>query len=194
MSRLRFACAAHMAMLLGTPLAAGAATAPSPADLARCAAIEAPDARLACYDVLTGPGAGRATPAAPATSVPAAAAPPKPAAPAVSATPAAPAPAAPSAVSSAPAGDAREFGLSQAQLHPSPVGPAAIEARIAKVVNIQYGRNYVVLDNGQTWTYTDSDQDPRLSPGDPVTIKRASIGSFLMKTPSRHAYHVRRTQ
>jgi hypothetical protein len=182
--------AIHVTALLGFSLAASAAAPPSPADLAHCAAIAAPDARLACYDALTG-AAGRAPSAAPA---------PAPTTPGAASTPApsragaTPAPAALPASPPPGPGDARDFGLSQAQLHPLPVGPNAIEARITKVVNTLYGRNSVLLDNGQTWTYTDSDQDARLAPGDPVTIQRASIGSFLMKTPSRHAYHVRRTQ
>jgi hypothetical protein len=194
-SRLRRALyLAQITVLLGDALPASAARTPSPGDLARCAGIAAPEARLACYDALTG-GAERAAPAAtpvPAPTPAAAPAPatPTPAAAAASATPAAPAlPSAP-----APASDPRNFGLSQAQLHPSPEGPAAIQARIAKIINNVYGRDYVVLDNGQTWTYTDSDEDARLAPGDQVTIKRASLGSFLMKTPSKHAYHVRRTQ
>jgi len=197
-SRLRCALyLAHISILLGIARPAGAATPPSPDDLARCAGIAAPDARLACYDALTG-GAAHAAPAAssaPAASpAPAAssapAAKPTPAAVAASAIPVAPAPSS----APAPAVDPRNFGLSQAQLHPSPEGPAAIQARIAKIINNTYGRDYVVLDNGQTWTYTDSDEDARLAPGDQVTIKRASLGSFLMKTPSKHAYHVRRTQ
>ncbi len=190
MSRLRRAmCAAPVTLLLAYSPAAIAALAPSPADLARCAAITAPDARLACYDALTG-SAGHAT------TAPAAVPTPTPAAPTAgaSAPGATPAPASPAAVPPAATGDAREFGLSQTQLHPLPVGPSAIEARIATIVNTLYGRNSVVLDNGQTWTYTDSDQDVRLAPGDQVTIQRAAIGSFLMKTPSRHAYHVRRTR
>ena len=184
MSLLRYAvCVAHIAVVFGISLPASAATPPNPGDLARCAGIAEAAARLACYDALTG-GAARAAPSAPATPTPAAAS--------TSATPTGPA--LPSAPAPAPASDARNFGLSQAQLHKSPEGPTAIEARIAKIVNNTYGRDYVVLDNGQTWTYTDSDEDARLAPGDQITIKRASLGSFLMRTPSKHAYHVRRTQ
>ncbi len=50
----------------------------------------------------------------------------------------------------------------------------------------------VSLDNGQTWTFHDF--DPRLKSGDPVTIRRASFGSFLMTTPGRHTYRALRTQ
>jgi hypothetical protein len=48
----------------------------------------------------------------------------------------------------------------------------------------------VVLDNGQTWAFIEP--EPRLRPGDTVTIKRASFGSFLMLTPSRRSYRVER--
>ena len=92
------------------------------------------------------------------------------------------------------ASDPRNFGLNQAQLHKAPEGPAAIQARIAKIVSGRTGLAYVVLDNGQTWMLTEADEDARLGPGDPVTIKRASLGSFLMMTQSKRSYHVRRTQ
>jgi len=59
-----------------------------------------------------------------------------------------------------------------------------------------FGHGRVVLDNGQLWVFTDSEAeaDARLNPGDPVTIKRAALGSFLMKTASNHSYHVHRLQ
>jgi hypothetical protein len=183
MSRSRCALGlAHLTALLGVSLTASSATPPTAADLARCAGIAAPDARLACYDTLNS-STERAAPTTTATPAPAAAATPTHAAPAL---PPAPAP--------TPTSDARNFGLTPAQVHKSPEGPVAIEAHIAKIINNPYARDYVVLDNGQTWTYTDSDEDARLAPGDQVTIKRASLGSFLMRTPSKHAYHVRRTQ
>jgi len=49
-----------------------------------------------------------------------------------------------------------------------------------------------VLDNGQIWTY--QGDDGRLGPGDPVTIKRAALGSFIMVTQSKRSYHVTRTR
>lgn len=169
--------------LLGVSMAAFSATLPSATDLSRCAGIAAPDARLACYDTLAGRPADRtvtATPLVPAAStVPAAAVP---------------------AVSS-PVGDPRNFGLSEAQLqkqaqpHAAPQAPTAIQAHIVKIIDNRIGRALLVLDNGQTWGFVDADfKDAQLNPGDPVTIKRASLGSFLMLTQSKHSYHVRRTQ
>jgi hypothetical protein len=102
--------------------------------------------------------------------------------------PAAPAPVPP------PSSDARNFGFSHAQPHAAPEGPAAIQARIAKFIHYSVGHAYLILDNGQTWTLTDPDEDARLGPGDLVTIRRASLGSFLMMTQSKRSYHVRRTQ
>lgn len=188
-------CVLHLACiaLLGISLSATAATALTAQDLARCAGIAAADARLACYDMLAGRAPDRAGPAVAATPPPpvaATTAPDKSAAPATASTPAAAiAPSAPPAVD-----DPRNFGLTQTQQHVAPVGPANLQARIAKIVDNRAGRAYVVLDNGQTWTLTDQDEGARLGAGDLVTIKRASLGSFLMLTPSRRSYHVRRTQ
>jgi hypothetical protein len=120
----------------------------------------------------------------------AASAPPGTAAPsAVTAPGATAAPAAPAATD-----DPRNFGLTQIQQHAAPAGPPTIQAHIAKVIENRTGRGYVVLDNGQTWMITDQDEDARLGAGDLVTIKRASLGSFLMLTPSKRSFHVRRTQ
>jgi CubicO group peptidase (beta-lactamase class C family) len=186
----------RIASLLGVSIAALPATPPTAGDLAHCAGIAAPDTRLACYDTL----AGRAAPAAVTAPAPTSVAPPTAAA-AINATPTAPAlPPTPAPVSTI-ASDPQNFGFSeaqqhaQAQPHAAPQGPAAIQARIAKMIDNRGGRAYLVLDNGQTWVFVDADaDDARLSPGDPVTIKRASLGSFLLLTQSKHSYHVRRTQ
>ena len=187
----------RITLLLGISVSALSATSPTAGDLARCAGIAAPDARLACYDAL----AGRSAPAAAAAPTPTLPAPAPPTAgAATSATPAAPAaPPAPTSVASF-ASDPRNFGLTeaqqhaQAQPHAAPEGPASVQARVTKLIDNRAGRAYVVLDNGQTWVFVDAADDARLSPGDPVTIKRGSLGSFLMLTPSKHSFHVRRTQ
>lgn len=142
--------------------------APGSADLARCAAVTAPDARLACYDAL----AGRAAPVASAGSSSGSS---------VSTT--APAP---------PSDDPRSFGLTPAQQHIAPTGPESIQARIAKVAPAGPGRASLLLDNGQTWLL--SEDDGRLSPGDAVTIKRGALASFTLFAPSRLTYKVRRLQ
>jgi hypothetical protein len=190
---------------LGLSLAsASSAAVPSAADLARCASIADPTARLACYDAINGQyAAGKPTGAAPAaagvTAAPSTtAAPATTRAPAVAATAesptlaAAPAPAAASTFSS----DPQNFGFTEAQLAPATLkaGPKAIEARVAKIEQSTYGRALAVLDNGQTWVFIDGEQNADLRPQDPITIRRGSLGSFLLITPSHHSYHVRRTQ
>ena len=152
---------------LGAPLASAAS-----ADLARCATIAAPDARLACYDQLAGrPADAAGTPTAGRM-------PEKPAS-ANAATPTAP--------------TAQEFGLAQAQAHPAPRGPDAIEAQVEGINTSANGHASVMLDNGQTWFVTDEDSLV-LTTGDRIKIRRAALGSFLMTTPSKRAYHVRRTR
>lgn len=151
-----------------------AAAPPSEADWARCAGIDAPDARLACYDALghrprpantsstTSPAAPRPAAAAPAT---AGAAPP-------------------------PVDDLKNFGLTPAQQHIVATGPSSISARIASMNSDQLGHAILVLDNDQTWSVTDD--DGRISSGDTVSIKRGALGSYILLTRSNHTYHVRR--
>jgi hypothetical protein len=156
-------------LLLGLSISAVAA--PSNDDMARCAAIAAPDARLACYDTL----AHR-----PVEKIPhAAATPPASSAPAQTPVAAAPNPA-----------DPRNFGLEPTRQRTTDLGPKSIAAHIAIVSANQTGQTTVVLDTGQVWTVIEN--DGRLASGDAVTIKRAALGSFLMMTPSNRSYQVRR--
>jgi hypothetical protein len=187
-----------MALLLSMALPAWAAGAASGDDLARCAGITAPDARLACYDSLAqrlgirAPVAVTAPtePAAPGAGSPHSPPPARANAPA-SAPASAAASASPSASTSWEA-DPQNFGLTSKQLRGAPQGPKAIQARIATVSADRIGHGYVVLDNGQTWTMTDA--DGRLAPGDPISINRAALGSYLMVTASKHSYRVRRIE
>ena len=163
-----------LAVALAVGLAPGAGASVS-ADLSRCAAIAAPDTRLACYDQL----AGRAADGRPIADV---------AAPAAAA-------AAASARAVALANPPQDFGLTKAQVKPAPATPAEVpelKALVAGVGSDRNGHTLVTLDNGQTWSF--SDDDVRLAAGDPVTIRRAALGSFLMITPSRHTHHVHRTR
>jgi hypothetical protein len=199
-------------ILVFASAAAWPAGAPTAADLARCAAMTAPDARLACYDSLSAPLAPPA-PAAPATPTASAPAlpPPSPSPPpAPTATVAVPAPAAtpaPAAATSvpastgntastaAPADDPQNFGFTRAQVQahsqsPPPPGLQSIQVHITNVLTDRQGNGYVLLDNGQMWTY--QGDDGRMRPGEPVTIKRASLGSYIMVTQSKRSYHVTR--
>jgi hypothetical protein len=133
-------------------------------DLARCAAIRVDTERLACYDRLsvTVQSQNR-TP--PGDSAPR----PKPA---------------------RPADDVQTFGLSKQQLHEAPQGPEAVTGAIKSISSGANGDVYLLLDNGQTWAFTDA--NALLRAGDAVVIKRAALGSFMMTTPTRRTYHVRR--
>lgn len=174
-----------LAALFGSSLAAAAGT----LDLAQCAAIAAADARLACYDALAGRAPAGAAQARTVLVPPPTAAAATPANAAAGSS--APLVAAPSAAAAA---DPQNFGLTKAELHQAPAGPASVEAQVAAVSVDASGHAYVVLENGQTWVFTEADTDSRLRPGDTVSIRRASLGSFLMVTPSRHSYHAHRTR
>jgi phospholipase A1 len=167
-------------------LAAAAATASGAEDLARCADIAAPDARLACYDALAHRPAD-ATPSSGAVKPSAAAAAVKQSVGTAEKPSAAAAAASAAAIS---AQDPNNFGLSLAQQHMAFAGPTSIKARVEAINSGPNGQTYIVLDSGQTWTM--GENDGWLSKGDAVTIKRAALGAFLLTAPSNHSYHVRR--
>ena len=181
-------------------------------ELARCHAIGAKDERLNCYEALTEAAlsAAASAPAAYAAS----AEPTAPTGTSAAGAPAAPGPTAHAAgAPGAPAGqlapaagsaatlahpvdpdDPANFGLSRRQLevHGSGGGPASIKTGVSQITEDRQHKITVVLDNGQTWIFIEP--EPRLRPGDTVTIKRASLGSFLMLTPSRRSYRVERVK
>jgi hypothetical protein len=204
MNKLRYA-----ALLILIPVTAMAVAAPGADEMARCASIAAPEARLACYDAVQhrpadkAPAQVAAAAAAPAAVAPAQAPAPAPApAPAAVAPAQAPAPVpapapaqsptpAPAPISAAAiAADPNNFGLTAKQQHTADVGPKSIAAHIAIVSSNALGQTTIVLDSGQTWAVLDN--DGWLSKGDAVTIKRAALTSFLMMTPSNHSYRVQR--
>jgi hypothetical protein len=167
--------------------AAASVPAPTSEEMARCAVIPARDTRLSCYDALAhrppdaAPAAAKApSPApAPASAIPAAAPAPLPAPPAQ----------APTTVA-AVAADPANFGLSATQTHIADLGPKSETAHISILSSDQTGQTFVVLDSGQTWTVLDP--DGWLNTGDAVIIKRARLGSYLMRGPSNHTYRVHR--
>jgi hypothetical protein len=204
MNKLRYA-----ALLILIPVTAMAVAAPGADEMARCASIAAPEARLACYDAVQhrpadkAPAQVAAAAAAPAAVAPAQAPAPAPApAPAAVAPAQAPAPVpapapaqsptpAPAPISAAAiAADPNNFGLNAKQQHTADLGPKSIAAHIAIVSSNALGQTTIVLDSGQTWAVLDN--DGWLSKGDAVTIKRAALTSFLMMTPSNHSYRVQR--
>ncbi len=167
-------------------------------ELARCAAVSGANERLQCFDTLAAsaiPGSraveGSVQPPAAGAqaanaSQPAVAAQPGPSAP----------PVASGATLTAPVSvnpdDPVNFGLNTRQLKVMPKGPDAIKAIVSTLTEDRLNHVYLLLDNEQTWSLLDP--DPHVRPGDSVTIKRASLGSFLMTTPSRRSYRVERVK
>jgi hypothetical protein len=208
---------AALLALGGVPFASSASASPpvDPGALAHCASMTVADERLACYDSLSRPKSV-AAPAAPAASAAPASTGAKPppgtgktppatstaAAPAAAAAtagstaavaPAAAAATAGSAAAAAPAAapDAKNFGLMR---HPAPTeqGPDRIQAKVARVDTDRLGKVRVLLDNGQAWVFTAPEALLRV--GEPVTIKRGAIESFLLTTASHHTYRAQRAQ
>ncbi|MCC7463007.1 MAG: hypothetical protein IT480_11165 [Gammaproteobacteria bacterium] len=168
---------------------------------AECFAIDDPAARLACYD------AALRRPVRPDAAAPAATAltPASPAAP-LDTAPAAAAPAAgavPAAVASAAAapipGEAGEFGLTERQRaarQPEPAEPpaTALTAAVTAVRKLPAGYLRIDLDNAQQWQQTEIDPYLYLRVGEHVTIRKATLGSFLLQTSSNQSTRVRRVK
>jgi len=70
-----------------------------------------------------------------------------------------------------------------------------MQARVSTLGKSRGGHPTVTLEDGAVWELDDSDSgDPLLSSGDLVTIRRASLGSFLMETPSKRTHRAHRIQ
>jgi hypothetical protein len=145
--------------------------------LKRCADINEQLKRLACYDQVAQRPAGSA-----ASSPSAAASAPNAAS---TVTPPAPAPA------PAPAPPKQSFGLYAVE-HPAP--PPAVESLItAKVVSLgssSRGHSTVTLEGDQVWELDSA--DPVLATGQTVTVKRGTLGSFILTTAAGRLHRVHR--
>jgi hypothetical protein len=165
-------------------------------DLLHCHAIASRDERLDCYEALAMAAQSNTSTAAESPH------------PAPSATPTASV-ASTATASHAPAGNAAaaagsatpptaaanpeteaNFGLNRREIEPQVQKLGSIKSVVSQMTEDRLHNITVVLDNGQTWSFIEP--QPRLRPGDTVTIKHASLGSFLMSTPSRRSYRVER--
>ncbi|HET7204927.1 MAG TPA: hypothetical protein VFI92_16320 [Steroidobacteraceae bacterium] len=144
----------------------------------RCASIANDQARLDCYDAAFGrPAASSAAGmTAPASGV------------AASATPA----------PTATAKSREEFGLSEvdkrARNPQQDVEPASITAQVAKLGRRPTGETIVSLADGQVWTQIESENRSRVKVGDTVTIRKGTLGSYLLVGPDGIAVRVRRVK
>ena len=76
---------------------------------------------------------------------------------------------------------AESFGLRAAPTAPR-VAISSVAARVNRIAVSRNGQPLLVLDNNQSWEIDSADE--LLAPGDAITISRASLGSFLLRTPS----------
>jgi hypothetical protein len=172
-------------VMLGCVLAlvGGLAAAADPADAQRCATLDEDGARLACYDATFGRHS---------------LAPHLESSPATSPSPAAAAPVSSTAPSTDAAKARQEFGLSEAEKRAldttRPEEPSSITARVAAVKKRPTGEMVVTLDDGQVWVQLDSYTAAVVRPSDEVTIRKASLGSFVLIGANRVAVRVRRTK
>ena len=141
----------------------------------QCARISEDASRLACYDRIF-----RAT-TAPGASVDAAAV------------------ASGVAVAGAAASNPQQdFGLTEATkraLDPERAKiemPESVTGKVTAVGHRPTGELVVTLANGQVWLQIDSDSRAKVGVGQTVTIKKASLGSYLLIGPDKRATRVRR--
>ena len=159
----------------------------SASDLARCAGDHRRRQRLACYDTLARralPPPRRPRPRQRIQPPPRQQAPQRH-------PPRAPVAAAAGAQSAVAPQAPQNFGLSKHE-QTAPEQPQEIRASVTQVSSDRQYNVYATLDNGQIWTFNDS--DATLRSGDPVSIKRGALGSYLLVTADHHSYHVRRVQ
>lgn len=87
---------------------------------------------------------------------------------------------------------ADSFGLYAAEHPKPPPAASSFEAAVVALGTSPRGRMSVSLKGGAVWELDET--DPLLAVGDTVTITRAALGSFLMRTPSQRTHRVRRLQ
>jgi hypothetical protein len=89
-------------------------------------------------------------------------------------------PAAAAAVSAADALEAQQFGLSETQKNPEPLG--SINVVVVSVDSNAYGKLIFTTESGQVWRQTDQGRPPRYRqiPFD-AEIRQGAVGSFFIR-------------
>lgn len=137
-----------------------------------CAEIGNDAERLACYDRFYRPTA-RPEPAGPLPTAPDAGGSP----------------------ATVGANDFREFGLSETDKRRAlnlPAGPDSINLTIESVSRRPTGEQVFRTTEGQVWVEVEPYSRVRVGSGDPVTIRKGAIGSYVLVTASRAGTKVRR--
>lgn len=168
----------------------------------RCTSIASDIERLACYDAAFGrsspssQGAGGATNAAGVTATPMPDAARTPGV--VASTATASGVASSTSVDDAAAKSREDFGLSEvdkrARKPSAEPELASITSTLSRISSRPTGELLLTLSDGQVWTQVQTDASFRAREGDTVTIRKASLGSFMMIGPDRIATRVRRVK
>jgi hypothetical protein len=180
----------HALCLLIWATALPLADAASPAGLdglIRCAALDEPQQRLACFDREIAPHVAAQRPLTStvplATATPVVVAPvvaaPAPAAPIVARASAPQPPVQPPSASPAPT---RALGDEQLPVDRQSARQAEELALTARITGLDKAGSafFVSLDNGQVWRHENSAQGEYLKMGESVTITRAALGSYRL--------------
>jgi hypothetical protein len=181
MNRLRRAAMALAPLGFGTLALINARAAPQSIPMSvlkQCAEINEPSKRLSCYDQVAerSPASGAALPKDP---------------PAAKGSPAASAPAAAATSAATTAPPPKEsFGLYTAEHPTAPRVEALITAKVISMGISSSGRSTVALEGDQVWELDSA--DPVLKNGDAVTVKRGTLGSFILTTPAGRLHRVHR--
>jgi hypothetical protein len=69
---------------------------------------------------------------------------------------------------------------------------AELTARVSEVSASRDGMKTIKLDNGQTWRQITGSNAVFLEVGDPITVKRGALNSFIMHVPNGGPLRVRR--
>lgn len=162
---------AQLCFIVLAPVSVQAAPASVPMSvLKQCAEINEPSKRLTCYDqVAQRPTVGAAVPKDSAIAKDSTAA-----APAAAGTPA------PKA----------SFGLYNAEHPAAPAVESLITAKVISIGISSSGRSTVALEGNQVWELDSA--DPVLANGDTVTVKRGTLGSFILTTAAGRLHRVHR--
>ncbi len=153
-------------IVLSMVMIGSATAATSPANSHTCTTVADPAKRLACYDSAFPPAGGARSGAID--------------------------------VEAERAKALREFGLNREQLRVREpewmrdVSPERIQAKVAGVTSRPTGERLVALDSGQVWLLTEVTTKGQLRVGDPIDIRTAALGTYMLVTPGRVALRARR--
>lgn len=69
-----------------------------------------------------------------------------------------------------------------------------LTAKVTELSTLAHGEVLLTLDNGQVWQQKRGDRGMRIKVGDEVTIRRATLGSFLLTAKTKGSMRVSRVK